>query len=202
MASYAAGAGVLNGPGPDGACTRRIANDPDCLDQPTDSPERPRPSEDPFAGDELSGTGGNDRRFGQPAAIVAGLLAAAGLFVVAVPSRRVWRRHRLVRRAGDEPRRLILASYDVFADRAAELGLPRGVGETPREYARRVVEDGRVRDGRVDRLAALTTRAAYAPQEPSTEDALDAAADAQVVLQELTSATPLRRRVAGRLRLR
>jgi len=107
-----------------------------------------------------------------------------------------------VRRAGDEPRRLILASYDVFADRAAELGLPRGVGETPREYARRVVEDGRVGDGRVDRLATLTTRAAYAPQEPSTEDALDAAADAQVVLQELTSATPLRRRVAGRLRLR
>ena len=202
MASYAAGAGVAPGEERDGACTRRIANDPDCLDQPTDSPERPRPSEDPFAGDELSGTGGNDRRFGQPAAIAAGLLAAAGLFVVAVPARRVWRRRRLVRRAGDEPRRLILASYDVFADRAAELGLPRGVGETPREYARRVVEDGRVGDGRVDRLATLTTRAAYAPQEPSTEDALDAAADAQVVLQELTSATPLRRRVAGRLRLR
>jgi hypothetical protein len=201
MASYAAGAGVPSGPGRDGACTRRIANDPDCL-QPTEGPERPRPSEDPFAGDQQTGSGGNGRRFGLPAAIAAGLLAAAGLFGVAFPARRAWRRRRLVRRAGDEPRRLILASYDVFADRAAELGLPLGVGETPREYARRVVQDGRVGDGRVDRLATLTTRAAYALAEPSAEDALDAAADAQVVLQELAGATPLRQRVAGRLRLR
>jgi hypothetical protein len=62
--------------------------------------------------------------------------------------------------------------------------------------------DGRVPEGRVDRLASLVTRAAYAPAEPSPEDALDAAADAQVALQELAGATPLTRRLAGRLRLR
>jgi hypothetical protein len=134
--------------------------------------------------------------------VALAILAAAVVLLLAIPGRRAWRRRRLLRRAGDEPRRLILASYDVFADRAAELGLPRGIGETPREYAYRVGTDGRVPEGRVDRLASLVTRAAYAPAEPSPEDALDAAADAQVALQELAGATPLTRRLAGRLRLR
>jgi hypothetical protein len=97
---------------------------------------------------------------------------------------------------------MILASYDVFADRAGELGLPRGVGETPREYARKIAEDGRVTDGRVGRLTTLVTRAAYAEADPTSQDALDAVADARVALEELRDATPMRRRLAGRLRRR
>lgn len=183
-----------------GACTRRNPANPACRDDAAVDPVDPR-IDDPVISETIEGQEAprSDRT---PMVVALGILAAAVVLLLAIPGRRAWRRRRLLRRAGDEPRRLILASYDVFADRAAELGLPRGIGETPREYAYRVGTDGRVPEGRVDRLASLVTRAAYAPTEPSPEDALDAAADAQVALQELAGATPLTRRLAGRLRLR
>ena len=65
------------------------------------------------------------------------LLAALGLivlFLLLMPVFRTVRRRRRLRRASGEPRRLILATYDVFTERAAELGYARGAGETPEEY--------------------------------------------------------------------
>ncbi len=184
----------------EGECTRRNPANPACRgDEPVDAV--PPRVDDPVTSETIGGQTA-PRRSRAPIVVALGVLAVAVALLLVVPGRRAWRRRRLLRRAGDEPRRLILASYDVFADRAAELGLARAVGETPREYARRVGADGRMSDGRVDRLASLATRAAYAPTDPSPEDALDAAADSQVALQELTSATPLTRRLAGRLRLR
>jgi hypothetical protein len=142
--------------------------------------------------------GGGGIHLGRPALVGVAAAALALLVVLTLPLWRALRRRRRIRRAGDQPRRLILATYDVFAERAGELGLARGVGQTPREYAERIREDGRLANGEVGRLTTLTTRAAYAPQEPTSDDALDAVADARMALEELRRATPLRRRLQGR----
>jgi hypothetical protein len=114
-----------------------------------------------------------------------------------VPVVRNMQRRRRLRRAGHEPRGLILATYDVFTDRAADLGIGRRVGETPEEYRRRVEATGRLSDGHLGRLTGLAVRAAYAPSEPSADDALDATADATKTLDELRRSTPLTRRILG-----
>lgn len=124
-----------------------------------------------------------------------GVVAAAAL--IAVPTVRSLARRRRLRRAGHEPRRLILATYDVFTQRAADLGLERGTGETPDEFRRRAWESGRLSDGHLDRLTRLTVRAAYAAEDPGPDDALDASADAHEALNELRRSTPLARRMLG-----
>jgi transglutaminase superfamily protein/transglutaminase TgpA-like protein/uncharacterized protein DUF4129 len=124
-----------------------------------------------------------------------GLVAVVVL--VAIPIARSLARRRRLRKAGHEPRRLILATYDVFTQRAADLGLGRGTGETPDEFRRRVSESGRVSDGHLDRLTRLTVRAAYAADDPGPDDALDAAADAHEAMHELRRSTPFSRRMLG-----
>jgi transglutaminase-like putative cysteine protease len=196
MASYAPRISEAEEGPTEEACARR---NPRCAgpDATPSRPTEPIPAA-PRQGEAAGGTGGGGPSL--PAIVGVGVASILVLATLLVPSARALRRRLRLRRAGDEPRRIILVSYDVFADRAAELGLPRGIGDTPREYARRILRDGRVTDGRVDRLATLTTRAAYAPVEPSRQDALDAIADARVALEELRDATPLRRRLSGRLR--
>ena len=127
-------------------------------------------------------------------------LGLAALILLLIPPTRAWRRRRRLRRAAGEPRRLILATYDVFTERAAELGFPRGIGETLEEYRRRVTGSGLLRDGHLDRLSTITAAAAYAPRPPGQEDAREATAAADTALHELRKGTPLGRRILGHYR--
>ncbi|MGE5227449.1 MAG: DUF3488 and DUF4129 domain-containing transglutaminase family protein [Planctomycetaceae bacterium] len=118
------------------------------------------------------------------------------LLLSAIPLVVELRRRRRLRHATDA-RTKILATYGVFADRAGRLGLPRGPGETAEEYRIRVQASGRLQDGHVDRLTRLAVLAAYAPAEPTADDALDARADADAALRELRDTTTWRRRLLG-----
>jgi hypothetical protein len=125
---------------------------------------------------------------------LAGLAVAAA---AAVPLVRFLRRRRRIRRARAEPRRLVLATYDVLTERAADLGLGRSAGETPREYLLRLGASDRLGDGHLERLTALATRAAYSAQAIDGDDALDAVADAREVLRSLRRTAPPLRRLTG-----
>ena len=127
---------------------------------------------------------------------VAGLVLVVGLLGLGgVPFVQWLGRRRKLRRAAQDPRKLILATYDVFTQRAADLGLGRTRGETLDEYRRRATQSDRLTDGHLDRLTRVTVRAAYAPQEPSETDVLDATADASEVLRQLRQTAPLRSRI-------
>lgn len=133
--------------------------------------------------------------------LAAGLGVAVLLFA-ASPLFRAWRRRRRLRRAGPAPRSLILAHYDVFTERAADLGWGRAPAETPEEYRRKVVGSGMLTDGELDRLTSFAVAAAYGHTEPSGTDVLSAQQAAATTLRELRKATPTKRRVAGLYRRR
>ncbi len=146
-------------------------------------------------------TAGGRRRV--PAGTVALLLLALTVVIASVipPFRAVRRRARL-RRAGGEPRAMILATYDVFAERAADLGHPKMSGETLHEYRTRLAAGGVITDGYLDRLTSIAGRAAYAPAEPAPSDVRDASEAATSVLHDLRERTPIGQRIAGQYRLR
>jgi transglutaminase-like putative cysteine protease len=137
------------------------------------------------------------RRGIPPLVVAAWLAAAAALVLIAVPLVRWLHRRRVVRRAQREPRALILATYGVFSERAGDLGLGRGPGETPREYRRRIEATDLLTDGHMERLTGTVVRAAYGPRPVTDDDAADAAADAEHVIRDLRRSTPLRRRIVG-----
>ena len=134
--------------------------------------------------------------------IALALLGVALVVALAVPPVRALRRRRRLRRAGDEPRALILATYDVFAERAADLGYPRTSGETLREYRRRLASSGIITDGHLERLTSIAARAAYAPTDPVGADVREASEAADTVLHDLRERTPIGQRIAGQYRLR
>ena len=125
-------------------------------------------------------------------------LAALGLLMV--PPFRAWRRRRRIHRARHDPRQLILATYDVFTQRAGELGFVRNRGETLDEYRARVAASGRLRDGHLDRLTRVASGAAYSPRAPGDEDARAASEDASQALKELRKGTSFAQRVTGAYR--
>jgi transglutaminase-like putative cysteine protease len=133
----------------------------------------------------------------RPIAVAGWFAVGAGLLLLAVPLVRWFGRRRRVRRAQREPRALILATYDVFSERAGDLGLGRGPGETPREYRRRIEATDLLTDGHMERLTGTVVRAAYGPRPVTDDDAVDAAADAEHVIRDLRRSTPLRRRIVG-----
>jgi hypothetical protein len=138
-----------------------------------------------------------------PASLVMLAIALAALLVaLVIPPARALSRHRRIRRAGHEPRALILATYDVFTERAADLGHPRGRGETLEEYRRRLGRAGGFGDGHLDRLTAITGRAAYAAADPVGEDVEQASDAASAALRDLRQGACLRQRVIGQYRLR
>ena len=136
------------------------------------------------------------RRFptGIAALTLLGLIAAG---LALVPPIRALRRRRRIRRASGEPRALILATYDVFTERAAELGFGRGVGETLAEYRLRIDASGLLSNGDLDRLTSIAARAAYSQREPSPEEPRQAAEAARTVFLQLKRGTGLSRRVSG-----
>jgi transglutaminase-like putative cysteine protease len=138
-----------------------------------------------------------------PTGLVAlGLLGVALVVALAIPPLRALRRRRHLRRAGHEPRALILATYDVFAERAADLGYPRTSGETLLEYRRRLASSGSITDGHLERLTSIASRAAYAPAEPIGADVREASDAADTILHDLRERTPITQRIAGQYRLR
>ncbi|MGZ5213519.1 MAG: DUF3488 and transglutaminase-like domain-containing protein [Actinomycetota bacterium] len=144
-----------------------------------------------------------DRGMRVPAGVVILFLLALSLVVaLAIPPVRALRRRAKLRRAGREPRALILATYDVFAERAADLGHPKTPGETLEEYRRRLAAGGLITDGHLDRLTSIAGRAAYASTEPAASDVRAASDAATTVLHDLRERTPIGRRIAGQYRLR
>ncbi len=158
---------------------------------------------------EQRGTGGS---IGEPTeaptttspGIPLGRLAGAAGLVLAVIAIAIPLRHRARRRrrlhAAPDPRTLILATYDVFAERAGELGWGRDPGETPEEFRRRLDAAASLGDDAQPCLARLTTtvvRAAYAPDQPGADAALEIEQDTAAVLHQLRESTPLRQRIVG-----
>ena len=148
-------------------------------------------------------TGGADTAGRLPASLVVLVIAAVALLIaLVIPPARALGRRRRIRRAGHEPRALILATYDVFTERAADLGHPRGRGETLEEYRRRLGSAGAIDDGQLDRLTAIAGRAAYAAADPVDEDVRRASDAASGALRDLRREAGLRQRVVGQYRLR
>jgi transglutaminase-like putative cysteine protease len=184
--------------------------------QPTDT-DTPTPTPSPsLSGPDKNGTALEQRSHGlgggaipvpaaatgphrTPYPVVFGWLLLLGLLLAAlVPVSRWWKRRG--GRGGaphEEPRRLILTTYDVFAERAGDLGVGPEPGETPFEYARRMGATGRLDDGNLERMTGAVVRAAYAPEDPDADVAADVTADADRVIRELRRGTPLRRKLLG-----
>jgi transglutaminase-like putative cysteine protease len=163
------------------------------------NPKNPTGDESGGGGD-LSSLAAPGVRRSVPLGALAAAAALLGLIAALVIPllRRGSRRRRL--HAARDPRTLILATYDVFGERAGELGWGRSPGETPQEFRRRLSAGGALTDETDPRLVRMTTevvRAAYGPTPPDAETATDVAADADAVLHELRDAAPLRQRVLG-----
>ncbi len=138
-----------------------------------------------------------------PIGIVALFLLGLTLLVaLSIPPVRALRRRAHLLRAGHAPRALILATYDVFVERAADLGYGRGQGETLDEYGRRLSTSGALSDGHLDRLTSIAVRAAYASQDPPESDVQDAAEAASTTLHDLRGGTGWGRRISGQYRIR
>jgi transglutaminase-like putative cysteine protease len=131
--------------------------------------------------------------------VVVGAIAVGALVLVvlAVPPARSIRRRRRLRRAGPDPRRRVLVAYDVFTERAGDLGFGRGPGETPMEYHDRIAGTGLLSDGHLGELTRIAARAAYGPTPPDQGDLVAARAAAATTLGDLRRATPVGRRVRG-----
>jgi transglutaminase-like putative cysteine protease len=130
------------------------------------------------------------------AILLSAAVAIGAIFLAGIPLSRWLRRRRALTHAR-EPRELILATYDVFSERAADLGLGRGAGETPSEYRRRIEATDLLRDGHMERLTGTVVRAAYSTRPVTRDDALDVTADADQVIRDLRRSTSLRRRIVG-----
>jgi hypothetical protein len=148
------------------------------------------------------GTQGTTPRVFSIASVALAAAVVAFLLGIGIPvARRLRRRRRL--RAANDPRMLIITTYDVFADRARELGVGRAPGDTLDEFRDRLVATDRLQDA--DRpLVRMTTevvRAAYAAESPDPATAQEVSRDADAVLQALRSTTSLRQRVLGRYRI-
>jgi transglutaminase-like putative cysteine protease len=137
--------------------------------------------------------------FHPPTGLVISILGGlAALVVLLIPPVRAARRRLRLRRAGPEPRRRILAIYDVFDARAAEMGWARRLGETLQEYRRRLSLAGIGPSESLSRLITLTGRAAYADMDAGVDDAAEADRAAAATLRDLRQNTPIARRIAGR----
>jgi hypothetical protein len=154
--------------------------------------------EGPVAGDLTLGRAPDDEAlpYGRIGLLVLGIALAVA---IAIPLAREARRRRRLRSAR-EPRALILTTYDVFAERAAELGWARVPGETPREYGERLEAADGLDDGvrtSLDRMTATVVRAAYAPTVPDPTASEVTTADASAVLTALRHKTSWRQRLVG-----
>jgi transglutaminase-like putative cysteine protease len=131
--------------------------------------------------------------------IFLGLLVALGILLIVVPIvKSAWRR-RLLRRSR-EPRAHVLAAYRVFDGEAADLGLGRREGETLDEHRARLAAAIAFTDGHLGRLTSLATRAAYASEAPTRDEANASVDDARKAIRELRRDAGIIRRIVGTYR--
>ena len=131
--------------------------------------------------------------------IFLGLLVALGVLLIVVPIvKSAWRR-RLLRRSR-EPRDHVLAAYRVFDGEAADLGLGRCEGETLDEHRARLAAAIAFTDGHLGRLTSLATRAAYASEAPTRDEANASVDDARKAIRELRRDAGIIRRIVGTYR--
>jgi transglutaminase-like putative cysteine protease len=131
--------------------------------------------------------------------IFLGLLIALGVLLVVVPIAKSGWRRRLLRRSR-EPREHVLAAYRVFDGEAADLGLGRREGETLDEHRARLAAAIAFTNGHLGRLTTQATRAAYAADAPTPEEARSSVEDAHEAIRELRKDAGLIRRIVGTYR--
>ena len=136
-----------------------------------------------------------------PRVLLAAVIVGA-LFLLLVPPIRALRRKARLRKVANEPRRLILITYEQFVERATGLGLGRAPGQTLEEYRRKVAGTGYLSDGHLDRLTRLATSAAYSPHEPDAGQAVEAGDAADVAIKEIRRAVGPTRWFVGLYRRR
>jgi transglutaminase-like putative cysteine protease len=135
--------------------------------------------------------------YGVPLRVAAVVLfALVGLLLILIPIAKATLRRRLLHRRGD-PRELVLRAYRVFDGEAADVGLGRRDGETLTEYRTRITAVVRFSDGHLERLTSLATRAAYAPEALSREDARRAAEEARTAIRDVRRTVGPVRRLVG-----
>jgi hypothetical protein len=123
------------------------------------------------------------------------LLITAVLAVLVPLVKAVWRRRIL--RHSREPRQLVLAAYRVFDGEAADLGLGRTEGETLAEHRDRLEAQVTFSNGHLRALTATAVRAAYAPDPPRRDEAVEAARAAHTAIKDMRRSAGLVRRVRG-----
>jgi transglutaminase-like putative cysteine protease len=131
--------------------------------------------------------------------IFAALLAFAALVI---PPARALRRRARIRRQAGRPRALVLATYDVFTERAADLGYARAAGETLDEYRHRLGSSGALPEGRLDRLTSIAVHAAYGADDPMPAEVDEVTDAAHTAIHDLRRQAGLKRRIAGQYRIR
>ena len=155
--------------------------------QPT--PAQEFPESGPFLGDATQQSAQRKWILGIGITIAS---LIGGLLLLLVIVRRRGRRHERDL-AVTEPREAIVRAYVRFAGDARAAGLGRTPGETPVEYLARVAPQLEGTEP-LDRLTALTVVAAYGRDDPTTDDALDAIADADEASRAVRRSLPWYRR--------
>ena len=108
---------------------------------------------------------------------------------------------RLKLRRTKEARRRVFASFEVFSDRAGELGLGRRPAETLSDYGERLRSTVPFSDGNLESLLGAASKAAYSASPVLGSDAERAGENARQALRDMRGATPLRRKLRGAFRL-
>jgi hypothetical protein len=129
-----------------------------------------------------------------------GVLAAVVLVLAGIPTVKHSRRRLMLKRA-KAPAEVVLASFRVLDERAAEVGLGRKPAETLREYGSRLIDAVQGLDGTVGDLTALAARAAYSEDGLSGKQAEQARSAGRRAARVIRRSVPLERRILGSLRL-
>lgn len=131
--------------------------------------------------------------------LLAGLLLM--LVALSIPPAKALRRRHLLRSAKD-PQSLVLASYRVFEETAADAGLGRGVGQTLSQYGSSLQQKVAFSDGHLERLLGAASEAAYSKHGSDPGGAEEVRLDAKLASKDVRASVPLKTRMRGWYRLR
>jgi transglutaminase-like putative cysteine protease len=129
-----------------------------------------------------------------------GVLATALVVLAGIPAVKLSRRRLMLRRARG-PAEVVLTSFRVLDERAADVGLGRRPAETLREFGSRLSGSVHGLDGTLEDLTSLASRAAYSENGLSGDQAEQARSAAGRAARLIRRSVPLERRVFGAFRL-
>jgi transglutaminase-like putative cysteine protease len=139
-----------------------------------------------------------DRGFPLREVLMVLLAAGAVAVLLTPPAKAVARRAALAR--ARTPRRRAMAAFRLIEYGAADVGLGRGAGETPREYRVRLERALGLPGEHIDRLVTIAGRAMYAPGDLPADQAQEAVVVARLALRDIRRRSGSLRVVAGALR--